>query len=65
CPHVSAAIATVQAMRLARGMNKLTPNEVRNILVGTVIDLGSHGYDPLYGYGFLDVLRLVQVAVGT
>lgn len=63
CPHVSAAVATMQAARLARGMGKLSPAEVRDLLVATAKDMGGPGYDSLYGHGLLDAYAAVRGAL--
>lgn len=54
CPHVSATVALIQALRLASGLPKLTPEEVKTVLAETVVDLGSSGFDDVYGYGLID-----------
>lgn len=63
CPHVSGVVALMQAIRQAFGLRKLTPDEVRYILINTAIDLGSSGYDALYGYGLVDAYDAVYVAI--
>ncbi|MEM1833512.1 MAG: S8 family peptidase [Desulfurococcaceae archaeon] len=63
CPHVSGVVALMQAIRQAFGLRKLTPDEVKYIIINTAIDLGSSGYDPLYGYGLVDAEYAVYVAI--
>lgn len=63
CPHVSAAVALVQAMRLASNKPKLAPGEIKEALARSVIDLGAPGYDARYGHGLLDVYALVCVSL--
>ncbi|MEM2234861.1 MAG: S8 family peptidase [Desulfurococcaceae archaeon] len=63
CPHASAAIALIQALRLASGLPKLTPEEVKDVLAKTAIDLGSEGPDNVYGYGLIDARRAVDLAL--
>jgi subtilisin len=63
CPHVSATVALIQALRLAAGLPKLTPDEVMQIIRSTAVDLGDPGYDPLYGYGLVDAYAAVQAAL--
>ncbi|MEM2006594.1 MAG: S8 family peptidase [Sulfolobales archaeon] len=63
CPHVSAAVAIVQAMRLASSMYKLAPGNIKDVLASSAIDLGKPGYDSSYGYGFLDVYELVRISL--
>jgi subtilisin family serine protease len=63
CPHVSATVALIEALRLAAGLRKLTPDEVMNVLRSTAIDLASQGYDELYGYGLVDSYAALQKAL--
>lgn len=63
CPHVSGTVALIQALRLASGHQKLSPDQVRNVLISTAIDLGSAGYDSLYGYGLVDAYKAVSYAL--
>lgn len=63
CPHVSGAVAIVQALRLAAGMTKLTPAQVIDLVRATAVDLGEPGYDPESGYGLLNVYALVRAAL--
>ncbi|MEM1619125.1 MAG: S8 family serine peptidase, partial [Desulfurococcaceae archaeon] len=63
CPHVSGAVAIAQAIRLAMGKNRLHPDQVKDLITRTAIDLGSTGYDELYGYGLIDVYTFVITAV--
>lgn len=60
CPHVSAAVALVQAIRLATGRQKLAPAQMIELIRATAIDLGTSGYDALYGYGLIDAYRAVS-----
>ncbi len=62
-PHVSATVALIQALRLASGHGKLTPDQVKDVLISTAIDLGPSGYDPAYGYGLVDAYRAVNNAL--
>ena len=70
-PHVSGAVALIQAARLANGKPLLPPgsmedaesNTVRGILHITADDLGTEGYDKLYGYGVVRVDLAVQEAL--
>ncbi|ALV63486.1 peptidase S8 and S53, subtilisin, kexin, sedolisin [Thermococcus sp. 2319x1] len=65
CPHVSGVVALMQALRVAAGKPKLTPYQVRNILISTAIDLGSRGYDVYYGYGLVDAEYAVYYALNS
>lgn len=56
-PHV----AGVAALLIASGV---TDNaEVRQILQETAEDLGSPGWDGLYGYGLVNAVRALSVAL--
>ncbi|RLF25282.1 MAG: peptidase S8 [Thermoprotei archaeon] len=71
CPHVSGAVALIQAVRLANGLALLPPGgeydydeaTVRGILHRTADDLGDYGYDVLYGYGVVRADKAVQEAL--
>ncbi|MEM4718421.1 MAG: S8 family serine peptidase, partial [Desulfurococcaceae archaeon] len=60
CPHVSGVIAMAQALRLSIGKQKLSPDVVIDTIAQTAIDLGSTGYDDLYGYGLVDAYSFVN-----
>ncbi len=69
-PHVSATVALIQAARLLNGLDPLPPgtendestNTIRGILHETALDLGSNGYDSLYGYGVVNAYAAVEMA---
>lgn len=63
CPHVSATVALIQALRLSGGYGKLSPSEVRSVLSSTALDLGFQGYDAVYGYGVVNVYGAVESAL--
>lgn len=65
CPHVSAIIILMQAVRIADGRNKLTPTQVKEILTTTATDLGSSGYDEAYGYGLINASAAIIEALNT
>jgi len=65
CPHVSGVVAILQAMRLQAGLGKLTPDQVRQILISTAIDLGVKGYDEQYGYGLVDAYSALNLALNS
>ncbi|MEM0474563.1 MAG: S8 family peptidase [Zestosphaera sp.] len=65
CPHVSAIVALMQAIRIADGKGKLTPTQVKEILTTTAIDLGTAGYDETYGYGLVNAVASVNEALNT
>ena len=62
CAHVSATVALVQATRLAHGEEPLSPSDLRTLLHSTADDLGSGGYDELYGYGVVRADKAVEAA---
>jgi len=43
----------------------LTPDQVQQILKGSVDDLGAAGWDPVYGFGRLNLARAVIMAIGS
>ncbi|WP_170990167.1 autotransporter serine protease [Aquamicrobium sp. LC103] len=47
-PHVAGAAALVAQM-----FPYMTPEQVRQVLLGTAIDIGDPGVDDVYGYGFV------------
>lgn len=63
CPHVSGAVALVQALRIASGKPKLTPDQMMSLVKSTAVDLGRPGYDEEYGYGLIDAYNMVQKAL--
>jgi subtilisin family serine protease len=70
-PHVAGVVALIQAARLANGLDPLPPGSetdtgtptVRAVLHDTAEDLGSSGYDELYGYGLVDAYAAVNEAL--
>ena len=50
-PHV-AGIAAAIASHIGGG-----PNQIREILTGSADDLGAAGFDPIYGYGRVNLSR--------
>ncbi|MEM4601580.1 MAG: S8 family peptidase, partial [Desulfurococcaceae archaeon] len=63
CPHVSGAVALVQALRVAAGLSKLTPEDVSELIKSTAIDLGEEGYDEMYGSGLIDAYAAVAASL--
>ncbi|MDD2421224.1 MAG: S8 family peptidase [Heliobacteriaceae bacterium] len=51
-PHISGAIALIQAYALKKGGEKYSPAKVRSVLFRHALDLGKPGKDVDYGYGF-------------
>lgn len=58
-PHVSAAAALVYSLRAGA-----TPEYVKGIIEKSTIDLGRPGYDPQYGYGRIDLGRIISTLKG-
>ncbi|MBO3833295.1 MAG: S8 family serine peptidase [Candidatus Brockarchaeota archaeon] len=54
CPHVTGTVALILSKNPS-----LSPDEVRDILQKTAIDLGSSGQDSTYGYGRVDAYTAV------
>jgi|GEM_PF-1244755 len=65
CPHISGVVAILQATRLVTGLGKLTPEQVRLILIATAVDLGVSGYDEKYGYGLIDAYSALRLALSS
>ena len=71
-PHVAGTVALMQAARLANGLPLLPPgtendtgtSTVRGILHTTSTDMGTSGYDELYGYGVINAYQAVLTATG-
>lgn len=56
-PHVSALAALIAAKGI------LSPNDIRNIIETTALDLGKKGYDTTFGWGLIDAYKAVQEAL--
>jgi subtilisin family serine protease len=56
CPHVAGLAALILDMDLT-----LTPAEVRQIIRGGAIDLGTAGFDRSFGYGRIDVINSLNL----
>jgi subtilisin family serine protease len=56
-PHVAGLAALILGLRPT-----LTPDEVAHIMRSTATDLGSYGWDPLYGHGLIDARRALEQA---
>lgn len=51
---------------LVWGVNPaMSAQQVRNIVLGTVDDLGAPGVDPVFGFGRVNAMRAVLAAIGT
>ncbi len=57
-PHVSGVAALLYSLGVT------SPDEIRNILQSTAIDLGDPGWDQYYGYGLINAYAAVQAAQG-
>lgn len=62
-PHVAGVAALIQASRLDKGLSKLTPAQVADILTSTATDLGATGRDNSYGYGLINAAKAVKKAI--
>lgn len=58
-PHVSGAVALLQAAYFSKYGSVLAPPAARDILHQTADDRGSSGYDTVYGYGIVRADRAV------
>ncbi len=58
-PHVSGIAALLYSLGVTN------PDDVRNIIESTAIDLGDPGWDPYYGWGLVNAYAAVQAAGGT
>jgi subtilisin len=57
CPHVVGAVAQVMAAGV------MNPQDVREVLAATTVELGSTGWDSWYGFGLVDVPAAVALAM--
>lgn len=58
-PHVAAVAGLLYSVD-----STMTPSKAKDILHRTSRDLGEKGYDQVYGYGCLDVVKAVSTAAG-
>lgn len=58
CPQVSGIVALMLSVNPS-----LTVQEVRNILYETARDMGSPGYDSIFGYGLVDAFSAVCASI--
>ncbi|KUG04449.1 intracellular serine protease [hydrocarbon metagenome] len=67
-PHLTGAVALIYSRALQRFGNYPSPAELKNLLTYQAIDLGSAGFDTLYGYGMfsfnIDGGKAITVIVG-
>lgn len=56
-PFYTAAVAFIDSLHYKK---PLTQGEIFSILKNSTTDLGSPGWDPTYGYGLLNMTKLVQ-----
>jgi serine protease len=59
-PHVAGVCALMKAVNPG-----LSPAQIKTILQNTAYDLGSVGFDQLFGYGYVMADRAVYAAAGT
>ncbi len=57
CPQVTGVVALMLSEN-----PYLTESEIKNILYTTAKDLGSTGYDTVYGYGLVNAFEAVKIA---
>ncbi len=57
-PHVSGTAALLYSVGVT------SPDEIRNILQSTAIDLGDPGWDQYYGWGLINAYAALQEALG-
>lgn len=57
-PHVNGAVALMR-----EACPDLLPDEIKQILYDTAVDLGSAGEDNDYGWGIIDAYEAVQIAL--
>lgn len=55
CPHVTGVAALIKSIHPDWG-----PEEIREAIINTAVDLGDPGHDDYYGYGLLDAAAAVQ-----
>ena len=64
-PHVAGAVALLLSATNIRGL--VPPEErahvIQDLLIGSVEELGESGQDHRYGFGRLDVLRAIDIAI--
>lgn len=54
-PHVAGATAVVASF-----CNACTATEIRTVLKNTAVDLGTTGYDSVFGYGLVDLVAAIN-----
>jgi hypothetical protein len=59
-PHITGAVALIQAKAMIRYGKKLTPDQVKMLLQIDSEDLGDKGPDELYGFGVFSFGRFDQ-----
>ncbi|MBD3170427.1 MAG: S8 family serine peptidase, partial [candidate division Zixibacteria bacterium] len=57
CPHVAGAVALIK-----QANPNLAPEQIKQILMDTAVDLGPTGEDNDYGWGIIDVYQAVLMA---
>lgn len=56
-PFYTAAVAFIDSLQYKKPLNQ---SEIFSILKNSTTDLGSPGWDPTYGYGLLNMTKLVE-----
>jgi serine protease len=57
CPHVVGVAALLYSVNPT-----LTPDQIEQILESTAVDLGTPGFDNIFGHGLIDAFAAVQAA---
>jgi len=57
-PHISGVVALLYSNGVT------SPNEIRNVLESTAVDLGSSGWDNYYGFGLINAYDALQYGQG-
>jgi serine protease len=55
-PHVSGVAALIYSMGVT------SPDDIRNVLESSAVDLGTSGWDPYYGHGLINAYDALQFA---
>lgn len=58
-PHVTAAVALMKELKPNIGLS-----EIKELLKTTALDLGTEGYDTCYGYGLIDIGKIIESLSG-
>lgn len=59
-PHVAAIAALLMDFDQQDGQRDLSPTQIVDIFRSAAVDLGAPGIDPVFGYGKVDAVRLIE-----